>query len=63
MPAASISGVIRTPFGVVICTLVRPFADLDGVELVGSPADFSKLPVGATEGWGKVIRAANIKSD
>jgi tripartite-type tricarboxylate transporter receptor subunit TctC len=38
-------------------------ADLDGVQLVGSPADFSKLMVAETEKWGKVIRAANIKSD
>jgi tripartite-type tricarboxylate transporter receptor subunit TctC len=38
-------------------------AELDGAELVGSPADFSKLLVGATEKWGNVIRAANIKAD
>lgn len=37
--------------------------DLDGIELAGSPADFSKLIVGETEKWGKVIRAANIKPD
>jgi tripartite-type tricarboxylate transporter receptor subunit TctC len=36
-------------------------ADLDGIELVGSPADFSKLLVSETEKWSKVIRAANIK--
>jgi tripartite-type tricarboxylate transporter receptor subunit TctC len=36
-------------------------ADLDATELVGSPADFSKLIVEETEKWGKVIRAAAIK--
>jgi tripartite-type tricarboxylate transporter receptor subunit TctC len=36
-------------------------ADLDGIEIVGSPADFSKLLVSETEKWSKVIRAANIK--
>ena len=38
-------------------------ADLDGMALLGSPADFSKLLVSETEKWGKVIRAANIKPD
>jgi tripartite-type tricarboxylate transporter receptor subunit TctC len=38
-------------------------ADLEGMPLVASPADFSKLMVGETEKWGKVILAANIKPD
>ena len=38
-------------------------ADLGGVVLPGSPADFGKLIAGETEKWGKVIRAANIKSE
>ena len=38
-------------------------ADLGGTLLVGSPADFGKLIADETEKWGKVIRAANIKTD
>src|SRR5262249_25938796 len=34
-------------------------ADLGGIPLVGSPADFGKLIADETEKWGKVIRAAN----
>ena len=37
-------------------------ADLDGTVLGGSPADFGKLIADETEKWGKVIRAANIRS-
>jgi tripartite-type tricarboxylate transporter receptor subunit TctC len=37
------------------------FAELGGVVLPGSPADFGKLVRDETEKWGKVIRAANIK--
>ncbi len=37
------------------------FADLGGVPLPGSPADFGKLIRDETEKWGKVIRTANIK--
>lgn len=36
-------------------------AELGGMVLPGSPADFAKLIVDETEKWGKVIRAANIK--
>jgi tripartite-type tricarboxylate transporter receptor subunit TctC len=38
-------------------------ADLGGVVLAGSPADFGKLIADETEKWGKVIRAANIKAE
>jgi len=38
-------------------------ADLGGVPLAGSPADFGKLIAEETEKWGKVIRAANIKPE
>jgi tripartite-type tricarboxylate transporter receptor subunit TctC len=38
-------------------------ADLGVTPLVLSPADFGKLIVEATEKWGKVIRAANIKAE
>jgi tripartite-type tricarboxylate transporter receptor subunit TctC len=36
-------------------------ADLGGILMPGSPADFGKLIVEETEKWGKVIRSANIK--
>jgi tripartite-type tricarboxylate transporter receptor subunit TctC len=36
-------------------------ADLGGMLLAGSPADFGKLIADETEKWAKVIRAANIK--
>ena len=38
-------------------------ADLDGMVLVGSPADFGKLIAEETDKWGKVIHAANIKAE
>ena len=38
-------------------------AELDGMALIGSPADFGKLIADETEKWGKVIRAANIKPE
>ncbi len=37
--------------------------DLGGTLLAGSPADFGKLMSDDTEKWGKVIRAANIKTE
>jgi tripartite-type tricarboxylate transporter receptor subunit TctC len=36
-------------------------ANLDGMVLGGSPADFGKLLAEETEKWGKVVRAANIR--
>jgi tripartite-type tricarboxylate transporter receptor subunit TctC len=38
-------------------------ADLGGVVLAGSPADFGRLIADETEKWGKVIRTANIKAE
>jgi tripartite-type tricarboxylate transporter receptor subunit TctC len=38
-------------------------ADLGGIALPGSPADFGNLIAGETEKWAKVIRAANIKPE
>jgi tripartite-type tricarboxylate transporter receptor subunit TctC len=38
-------------------------ADLGGTVLPGSPAEFGKLIANETEKWGKVMRAANIKSE
>ena len=39
------------------------FAELGGTMLPGTPADYGKLIAEETEKWGKVVRAANIKSD
>jgi tripartite-type tricarboxylate transporter receptor subunit TctC len=38
-------------------------ADLDGILLAGSPADFAKLIVEETDKWGKVIRTAHIRPE
>jgi tripartite-type tricarboxylate transporter receptor subunit TctC len=38
-------------------------ADLDGIAIAGSPADFGKLIVEETDKWSKVIRAAKIKAE
>ena len=38
-------------------------ADLGGVTIAGSPADFGKLIADETEKWAKVIKAANIKPE
>jgi tripartite-type tricarboxylate transporter receptor subunit TctC len=38
-------------------------AELGGMVLAGSPADFAELVADETEKWGKVIRAANIKPE
>jgi tripartite-type tricarboxylate transporter receptor subunit TctC len=38
-------------------------ADLGGMVLAGSPAEFGKLIADETEKWGKVIRTANIKPE
>ena len=38
-------------------------SDLGGTVVPGSPADFGRLVADDTEKWGKVIRAANIKTE
>jgi tripartite-type tricarboxylate transporter receptor subunit TctC len=38
----------------------KKFADLGGMKLPGSPADFGKFLAGETDKWGKVIHDANI---
>jgi tripartite-type tricarboxylate transporter receptor subunit TctC len=38
-------------------------ADLGGIPIGGSPADFGKLIADETEKWGNVIRALNIKAE
>jgi tripartite-type tricarboxylate transporter receptor subunit TctC len=37
-------------------------AELGGTVLIGSPTDFAKLIADETDKWGKVIKAAHIKS-
>jgi tripartite-type tricarboxylate transporter receptor subunit TctC len=39
------------------------FAELGGIGLAGSPADFGKLIAEETDKWGQVIRTANIKPE
>jgi tripartite-type tricarboxylate transporter receptor subunit TctC len=43
-------------------TIKSRLADMGGMLLTGSPADWGKLIVSETEKWGKVIRAAGIKA-
>jgi hypothetical protein len=38
-------------------------ADLGGMPLTGSPADFGKLIADETEKWGKVVKFAGMKPD
>jgi tripartite-type tricarboxylate transporter receptor subunit TctC len=47
--------------GIVDPKMKARLADLGGMVLVGSPADFGKLIADETEKWGKVVRFANIK--
>jgi hypothetical protein len=37
-------------------------ADVDGVPLPGSQAEFGKLIADSTEKWGNVIQTSNIKT-
>jgi tripartite-type tricarboxylate transporter receptor subunit TctC len=39
----------------------KKFADLGGMMIGGSPADFGKFLTGETDKWAKVIHAANLK--
>ena len=47
----------------VDATFKARLADLGGVTIAGSPADFGKLIADETEKWAKVIKAANIKPE
>ena len=44
-------------------TLRAKLAELGGIVLGGSPADFARLIADDTEKWGKVIRAADIRPE
>ena len=65
-PKDTPSAIIEKLNGEINAALADPrikarFADLGGMVLPGSPADFGKLIRDETEKWAKVIRAANIK--
>ena len=47
--------------GLADATMKARFADLGGIPMPMSPAEFGKFIADETEKWGKVIRAANIK--
>ena len=49
-----------TNAGLADATIKARLADMGGMLLAGSPADFGTLIAGETEKWGKVIRAAGI---
>jgi tripartite-type tricarboxylate transporter receptor subunit TctC len=48
--------------GLATPKLKAQFADLGGIVLSGSPADFGKLIAEETKKWGKVIRVANVQT-
>jgi tripartite-type tricarboxylate transporter receptor subunit TctC len=49
--------------GLADATMKTRLADLGGITMPMSPAEFGKLIADETEKWGKVIRAANIKAE
>jgi tripartite-type tricarboxylate transporter receptor subunit TctC len=66
MPRSTPADVIMTFNKAVNAAVADPklkvrLADLGGILMPGSPADFGKLIAEETEKWGKVIRSANIK--
>jgi tripartite-type tricarboxylate transporter receptor subunit TctC len=52
-----------TNAGLADATIKARIADMGGMLLVGSPADFGKLIADETAKWGKVIRDAGIKAE
>jgi len=58
----------RLPHGSFFMGLADPkmmarLADVGGIAIGGSPADFGKYIADETEKWAKVIRAGNIKAE
>ncbi len=49
--------------GLADATIEARLADMGGMLLTGSPADFGKLIADETDKWGKVIREAGIKAE
>jgi tripartite-type tricarboxylate transporter receptor subunit TctC len=53
----------ETNAGLADATIKARVADMGGMLLTGTPADFGKLIADETEKWGKVIRVAGIKAE
>ena len=53
---------VNAPFRPIAWLMAR-LADLGGIALGGSPADFGKFVADETEKWAKVIKFAGIKAD
>ena len=63
-PAAIIDGLNKEiNAGLADVRIRARLADMGGMLLAGSPADFGRLIADETEKWGEVIRAANIKAE
>jgi len=63
-PAAIVDGLNKAiNAGLADPNIGARLADMGGMALEGSPADFGKFLADETEKWGKVIRAANIKAE
>lgn len=67
-PKATPAGIIaalnrETNAGLVDAMIKARIADMGGMLLTGSPADFGTLIADETEKWGKVIREAGIKAE
>jgi tripartite-type tricarboxylate transporter receptor subunit TctC len=65
-PKGTPAGIVDTLNKAINASLADPkmktrLAELGGMAMAGSPADFAKFIADETEKWGKVIRAANIK--
>jgi tripartite-type tricarboxylate transporter receptor subunit TctC len=61
---AAIVGKLNTEINTTLADpkMKARLADLGGITLAGSPADFGRLIADETEKWAKVIRTANIKA-
>ena len=53
----------ETNAGLADPKIAARLADMGGMSLTGSPADFGKLIAAETDKWGKVIREAGIKAE
>ena len=63
-PAAIVDKLNQTiNAGLANATIKARIADMGGMLLAGSPADFGKLVADETAKWGKVIRDAGIKAE
>jgi tripartite-type tricarboxylate transporter receptor subunit TctC len=51
----------ETNAGLADAKIMERLADMGGMVLAGSPADFGKLIAGETAKWARVIKAAGIK--